>query len=145
VKSLCVLIAAAAALCACGGRPVSQINPLHKLHNAMSQDTLNVNMGALGDSRQWGSASMGDAKHGMDVEIQLQNVPRGASEPAYIARSTCAPPARAHWRSLKPVAGGKSKSHVDGVDIGQIKGGRYAIVVLSAGSSRPVSCGNFQT
>jgi hypothetical protein len=43
------------------------------------------------------------------------------------------------------VAGGKSKSHVDGVDIGQIKGGRYAIVVLSAGSSRPVSCGNFQT
>jgi len=110
----------------------------------MSQDTLTANMGALGASRQWGSASIGDAKQGVDVKIDLRNEPRGASERAYIAKSACTPPAVNAWRTLQPVVGGKSKSHVDGIDIGVIKQGRYSIVVQDARSHRPASCGNFQ-
>jgi hypothetical protein len=144
VNRFSVLILAAAALCACGGRPVSQVNVLHRVHNAMSQDALTVNMGALGRSRQWGSASMGDDKHGMKVEIQLDNAPHGAAEPAYIAHSGCTPPARDRWRRLQPVVNGKSASFVPGVDIGRIKKGRYAVVVLGPRSGQPVSCGNFQ-
>lgn len=139
-----VFIAAAALLSACGGRPVSQVNVLHEAHNAMSQDALTANMGALGHSRQWGSASMGDAKHGMDVKIDLQNESRGASERAYIAKSNCTSPSRTPWRPLHPVVKGKSMTHVGGVDIGQIKQGRYSIIVDGAGSQSPVSCGNFQ-
>ncbi len=139
-----VFILAAAVLSACGGRPVSQINLLHEAHNAMSQDTLTANMGALHGSRQWGSASMGDAKHGMDVEIRLDNEPARAFERAYIARGNCTPPAARPWKRLHPVSGGKSKSYVSGPDIGQIKGGRYAIVVVDAKTRTPLSCGNFQ-
>lgn len=139
-----VFILAAAALGACGGHPVRQVNVLHEAHNAMSQDTLTVNMGAVGASRQWGSASIGDAKHGVDVKIDVQNEPHGASQPAYIAKSACTPPAAKPWRTLQPVVGGKSASHVDGIDIGVIKKGRYSIVVQDARSHRPVSCGNFQ-
>jgi hypothetical protein len=131
-------------LAACGGRPVRQINVLHEAHNAMSQDTLTVNMGAIGNSRQWGSASIGDAKHAVDVEVQLQNEPRGAKERAYMARSNCTPPGRTPWRELHPVVRGKSHSSVPGLDIGVIKKGRYSIVVDGAGSSHAVSCGNFQ-
>lgn len=135
---------AAAVLSACGGHPVRQINVLHEAHNAMSQDALTVNMGALANSRQWGSASIGDAKHGVDVQIALHNEPRGAVEPAYIARSSCTPPGRAPWRALHAVSGGKSMTHLAGLDIGVIKQGRYSIVVERAGSRTPVSCGNFQ-
>jgi hypothetical protein len=123
---------------------VRQINVLHEAHNAMSQDALNVNMGAIGNSRQWGSASMGDAKHALDVQIDLQNEPRGASERAYISRSSCTPPGTKPWRPLRPVVGGKSHSSVPNLDIGDIKAGRYSIVVDAAGSTRAVSCGNFQ-
>jgi hypothetical protein len=110
----------------------------------MSQDTLNVNMGALAASRQWGSASIGDAKHGVDVKVELDNVPSGVTEPAYIARGGCTPPSHVRWRNLRPVIRGKSKSYVRGLDIGLIKKGRYSIVVVGAGG-HPVSCGNFQT
>lgn len=144
MNRLYVLIVAAAALSACGGRPVSQVNVLHRVHNAMSQDALTVNMGALGGSRQWGSASVGDEKHGMKVQIEIQNVPHGVTEPAYISRSGCTPPDRDRWRTLQPVVRGKSTSFVPGVDIGQIKKGRYAVVVLGHRLPRPVSCGNFQ-
>lgn len=139
-----VFITAAALLAACGGRPVRQISAFHELHNAMSQDTLNANMGARGASRQWGSASMGDAKHGLDVVIDIQNEPRGASEPAYIAKSNCTPPSPKAWRALAPVTAGKSKTHIAGADIGQIKKGRYSVVVLDARSRSPVSCGDFE-
>jgi hypothetical protein len=131
-------------LAACGGHPVRQINLLHEAHNAMSQDALTVNMGAAGASRQWGSASMGDAKHALDVQIDLQNEPRGARERAYIARGNCTPPSKTTWRPLQPVRGGKSHTAVPGLDIGVIKKGRYSIVVDGAASARPVSCGNFQ-
>ena len=139
-----VLIVAAALLSACGGRPVSQINVLHEAHNAMSQDALTVNMGALAHSRQWGSASMGDAKHGVDVKVEIANEPHGASERAYIAKSNCTAPARTPWRALHPVVNGKSSTHVGGIDIGQVKQARYSIIVESAASGSPVSCGNFQ-
>lgn len=143
VKQLVVLITAAAMLAACGGRPVRQINVLHEAHNAMSQDALTVNMGAIDGSRQWGSASIGDAKHGVDVEITLTNEPRGARETAYLTRSNCTPPGTKAWRTLHPVTGGKSKTHLDGLDIGVIKRGRYSIVV-NRSPNEPVSCGNFQ-
>lgn len=110
----------------------------------MSQDALTVNMGALDHSRQSGSASMGDEKHGVDVKVTLDNEPSGASERAYIARSNCTPPGTTEWQPLHPVVGGKSTTHVDGLDIGKIKQGRYSIVVDGAGSSNAVSCGNFQ-
>lgn len=112
-----VFILAAALLSACGGRPVSQVNVLHEAHNAMSQDTLTANMGALRGSRQWGTAGMGDAKH------------------AYIARGNCTPPSSRPWRELHPVAGGKSKTYVAGPDIGRIKAGRYS---SGARSSSPL-------
>ncbi len=135
---------AAALLAACGGRPVSQINVLHEAHNAMSQDTLTVNMGALKHSEQWGSASMGDERHGMDVIVHLDNEPAGAKEPAYIAIGNCTPPSSKAWRTLAPVTGGKSASHVGGADIGAIKKGRYSIVVDDPRARTAVSCGNFQ-
>jgi hypothetical protein len=137
-------ILAAAMLAACGGHPVRQINVLHEAHNAMSQDALTVNMGAIGNSRQWGSASIGDARHGVDVQLELQNSPRGASEAAYIARSNCTPPVKTAWRRLHPVVGGKSATYLPGIDIGVIKKGRYSIVVESANAKTAVACGNFQ-
>jgi hypothetical protein len=130
-------------LAACGGHPVRQINLLHEAHNAMSQDTLTVNMGALNGSRQTGSASIGDAKRGVVVEVQLQNAP-AAAQPAYLARSTCTPPSRRPWHALQPVVRGKSRSYVPGIDIGRIKQGRYSLVVLASRAGKPVSCGNFQ-
>lgn len=73
---------------------------------------------------------MGDAKHGV-------------SERAYIAKSNCTAPARTPWRALHPVVNGKSSTHVGGIDIGQVKQGRYSIIIEGASGS-PVSCGNFQ-
>ena len=143
MKHLVVLITAAAMLAACGGRPVRQINVLHEAHNAMSQDALTVNMGAQNGSRQWGSASIGDAKHGVDVEITLANEPRAARETAYIARGNCTPPGKKAWRTLHPLTGGKSTTHLGGLDIGVIKRGRYSVVV-DGQAREPVSCGNFQ-
>lgn len=132
-------------LAACHGRPVSQINPLHAAHNAMTDHLLTVNMGALHGSRQWGSASIGDGKHGVDVAITLQNEPREATERAYIAKSNCAGPSSQPWKPLSPVKRGKSQTHVPGVTVGEIKKGRYAIVVEQRGSSgSAVSCGDFE-
>lgn len=139
-------IAAAAALCGChGGRPVSQINPLHVAHNAMTDHLMTVNVGALHGSRQWGSSSIGDKKHGVDVAITLQNEPKGATEPAYLGKGNCTKPPSTAWKKLTPVKGGKSKTHVDGVQVGAIKGGRYAVVVDGASGGRPVACGDFTT
>jgi hypothetical protein len=137
-------ILAAAMLAACGGHPVRQINLLHEAHNAMSQDALTVNMGPIGDSRQWGSASIGDARRGVDVQIELHNAPHDVSEPAYITRSNCTPPGKIPWRRLHALAGGKSSTYLPGFDIGVIKKGRYSVVVESAKTKRAVSCGNFQ-
>lgn len=130
-------------LAACGGHPARQINLLHEAHNAMSQDALTVNMGALGNSRQWGSASIGDTRRGVSVQVELRNAPR-AGEPAYIARSNCTPPGKIAWRRLRPLARGKSTTYLPGLDIGIIKQGRYSIVVLSAHARTAVACGNFQ-
>lgn len=132
-------------LAACHGRPVSQINPLHAAHNAMTDHLLTANMGALHGSRQWGSASIGDGKHGADVAITLDNEPKNASEPAYIAKSNCSNPSPQAWKPLSPVKSGKSQTHVPGVTVADMKKGRYAIVVQQPGSSEgAVSCGDFE-
>lgn len=132
-------------LAACHGQPV-QINPLHAAHNAMTDHLLTVNMGALHGSRQSGSASIGDGKHGVDVSVTLANEPKNASERAYIAKSNCTSPSMQAWKQLAPVKHGKSQTHVGGVSVGEIKKGRYAIVVVRPGSSGSgaVSCGDFE-
>lgn len=138
-------LAAAALLTAChsGGRPVSQINPLHIAHNYMTDHLLTVNMGALNNSKQWGSASMGDNnEHGVDVSVKLDNAPNG-SERAYVGKGNCDPPPAAVWKPLNPVMHGKSKSKIDGVTVGDIKKGRYSLVVEGQGA-KPVSCGDFE-
>lgn len=139
------LVAAALLLSAChgGGRPVSQLNEMHIAHNYMTDHLMTVNMGALGNSRQWGTASMGDHKHGVDVAVTLDNAPKG-SETAYVGKGNCTSPPTSVWKPLKPVVGGKSKSHIGGVTVGDIKKGRYSIVVEDPGSKKPVSCGDFE-
>lgn len=139
-------IAAAAALCGChGGRPVSQINPLHVAHNAMTDHLMTVNVGALHGSRQWGSSSIGDKKHGVDVAITVQNEPSHVSEPAYLGKGNCSEPPAAAWKPLHAVMGGKSHTHVPGVTVGEIKQGKYAVVVRGAGTAgKPVACGDFE-
>lgn len=135
---------AALLLTAChGGRPVSQLNEMHIAHSYMTDHLLTVNMGAKGGSKQWGTASMGDHEHGIDVAVTLDNAPKG-SERAYVTQGNCTPPSSKVWKPLQPVTGGKSKSHIDGVTVGDIKKGRYSIVVEDPGSKKPVSCGDFE-
>lgn len=145
MKIRALLILGVLTLAACHGRPVSQINPLHAAHNAMTDHLLTANMGALQHSRQWGSASIGDGKHGVDVAVTLDNEPEGASERAFIAKSNCSKPSSQAWKPLSPVKSGKSQTHVPGVTVGEMKKGRYAIVVEQPGTSgRAVSCGDFE-
>ncbi len=144
-KRSCFLLAAAAALVSChGGRPVGQINPLHVAHNYMTDHLLTVNMGALRHSNQWGSASMGDASHGLDVSVKVENEPRGVSETAYIGHGNCIRPATREWKPLHAVVNGASKSHVAGVTVGEIKKGHYSIVVDGGSGKNPISCGDFE-
>lgn len=110
----------------------------------MSQDALTVNMGALHGSRQWGSASMGDAKHGLNVTVRLDNEPPRAAESAYIVVGSCTPPSTHVYRTLHPIVNGKSQTYVKGPDIGRIKQARYSIVVDAANAHTPLSCGDFQ-
>lgn len=140
-------ILAAALLSAChgGGRPVSQINPLHIAHNYMTDHLLTANMGAKDGSRQWGTASIGDNNdHGVDVAVDLRNAPQKGSERAYLGRGNCTAPPKSPWKPLEPVVRGKSKSKVARITAGDIKKGRYSLVVQGAGSKKPVSCGDFE-
>ncbi len=134
------------ALASChGSQPVRQINPLHVAHNAMTDHLLTVNMGALRHSNQFGSASMGDESHGVDVAVRLDNEPHGEAEAAYIGRSNCTRPAKVPWKPLHPVVDGKSSTYVPGVTVGDIKSGRYAIVVEDAIHPKtPIACGDFE-
>lgn len=140
-----IVLAALPAACHGGGRPVSQINPLHIAHNYMTDHLLTVNMGAKGGSRQWGTASIGDNnEHGVDVAVDLENAPKKGSERAYIGRGNCTAPPATPWKPLQPVVGGKSKSKIARVTVGDVKKGRYSLVVLGNGSGKPVSCGDFE-
>jgi hypothetical protein len=119
------------------------MNELHIAHNYMTDHLLTANMGALNNSRQWGSASMGDNKHGIDVAVTLDNAPKGRQR-AYIGEGNCSSPPETVWKPLQPVVDGKSKSHIAGVTVGDIKKGRYSVVVQSQRSNEPVSCGDFE-
>jgi len=128
-----------------GSHP-KQINPLHSLHNKMSGKVLNINMGAMNNSKQDGSASVGADGKGIKVAVHVFNEPKGASEPAHIHRGTCKNLDPVPWKSLSPVANGTSMTHIDGVTLDDLKKGHYAINVHDPKNlKRYVSCGDLTT
>lgn len=128
------------------GSHAKQVNPLHSLHNEMSGKVLNINMGAMNNSKQDGSASVGASGKGISVAVHIFNEPKGASEPAHIHRGTCKNLDPVPWKSLSPVANGTSMTHINGVTLDDIKKGHYAINVHDPKNlKRYVSCGDLST
>lgn len=134
----------AAALTACGGHPVRQVNPLHVLHNMMSHHLLTVNVGAVRGSGQWGSASASDKKHGVILLLDVHGAPKGSHEQAYLAKGNCSTPSRTPWKTLKPLNGGKSTTFIPDFGIGTLRAHKHSVVVAGPGGT-PVACGDFET
>lgn len=126
------------------GTQVKQLNPLHKLHNAMSNKVLNINMGAMNGSKQDGTASIGIKGNGIQVTVHLNNEPKGASEPSHIHQGTCTKLDPAPWKPLKNVVGGTATTFVSGVTVAQLKKAHYAINVHKSANDLKtyVSCGD---
>lgn len=128
------------------GSHAKQLNPLHKLHNAMSGSVININMGAMSGSKQDGSASIGKSGNGVQVTVSLFNEPKGASEPAHIHKGTCTKLDPAPYKPLTNVVGGKSVTTIPGLTMDDLKKGTFAINVHKSLSDLKtyVSCGNLK-
>lgn len=154
-------LAAVVSLAACGGgnagdtntgnkettgSHAKQVNPLHVAHNEMSSKQLNINMGAMNNSRQDGSASVADKGKGVEVKVTVFNEPKGASEPAHIHKGTCKNLDPAPWKPLKNVVNGASTTEIPGLTVADLKKGTYAVNVHKSASDLKtyVSCGDLK-
>lgn len=134
-----------AALAVCG-TAFATPNTLHRMHNAMSGKTQNINMGAQNGSNQSGTASIMAVGGGVQVKVSVLHEPKGASEPAHIHQGTCAKLNPAPWKPLSNVVNGTSTTIVKGVTIDQLKAAHYAINVHKSASQLKVyvSCGDLK-
>ena len=121
-------------------------NVMHKMHNAMSNATQNINMGALNGSKQNGTASIKDVPGGIWVKVSVFNEPKGASEPAHIHAGLCPNPNPAPWKVLHNVVNGTSVTTVKGVTVADLKKAHYAINVheSAANLKKYMSCGSLK-
>ena len=126
------------------GKTVKQLNPLHQAHNAMTGNSIDINMGAMNGSNQDGSARVVSAGTGVQVTLKINNQPKGASEPAHIHEGTCKKLNPAPWKPLKNVVNGTSVTTVPGVTVAELKKEHYAINVHKSLTDLKtyVSCGD---
>ncbi|MDQ6823277.1 MAG: hypothetical protein M3Z07_02095 [Candidatus Eremiobacteraeota bacterium] len=125
------------------GTALATPNTMHKVHNAMSSKTFNMNMGPLNRSKQNGTASLKQDGKNLMVKVAVFNEPKGASEMAHIHAGSCAKLNPKPWKALGNVVNGTSMTKLDNLSITQLKGGHYAINVHDAKNpKRYVSCGD---
>lgn len=140
-----IILSGLAALALCG-TAFATPNVVHRMHNAMSGKTQNINMGAQNGSKQTGTASIKGVGGGVQVKVSLINEPKGASEPAHIHAGTCAKLNPAPWKPLSNVVNGTSTTVVKGVTVDQLKAAHYAINVHASAANlkKYVSCGDLK-
>jgi len=144
-KALRTTSAALAGLALTAAVALATPNMMHGMHNAMSKTNLNINMGAVGGTKQNGTASIRDVPGGgaIQVTVSVFNEPKGASEPAHIHQGRCPNVNPAPWKPLKNVVNGKSVTTIKGVTVAQLKKGKYAINVHDQNNLKHyVSCGD---
>jgi len=127
-----------------GGKTVKQFNPLHVAHNALTGNSIDINMGPMNGSKQDGSARIVNKGNAVQVTVKINNEPKGASEPSHIHQGTCKKLNPAPWKPLNSVVNGTSVTTLSGVTIAQLKKGHYAINVHKSATDLKtyVSCGD---
>jgi Cu/Zn superoxide dismutase len=104
--------------------------------------TLNVQMNALNDSGETGTATLTQLPKGVKVEVSLKGAP-DTSQPTHIHPGTCTKLNPAPEAPLSPLTNGTSVTVLSGKKLSDFTGGRYAINVHKSSTDLAtyVSCG----
>ena len=106
--------------------------------------TVTIQMKALNDSGETGTAILKQVDSGVWVQVTLNGAPADTPQPTHIHIGTCGNINKAPEYGLKNTVDGKSETTVPGIKLADLLAGKYAINVHKSAAEigTYVACGN---
>lgn len=115
------------------------------LSYAAAPQTITVQMKALNNSGETGTATLTQEAKGVKVEVAIKGAP-ASSQPTHIHPGTCSKLNPAPEAPLSPLENGKSVTVLSGKKLSDFTGGKFAINVHKSSNDLKtyVSCGEIK-
>lgn len=115
------------------------------LSYAAAPQTVTVQMKALNNSGETGTATLTQEAKGVKVEVSIKGAP-AASQPTHIHPGTCSKLNPAPEAPLSPLDNGKSVTMLSGKKLSDFTGGKFSINVHKSSNDLKtyVSCGEIK-